>query len=124
MTQTAWIKLKAFKRDDNRDFLFVQNLTLGETDFNRFIRLNNQPVIAAENFGREENMSPVLIPTLSKDMNGHLKPTHRVIDVVYRANRKVLATLLWSNVDKPECFYAQCRLFARKKEDEEYQQVV
>ena len=33
-------------------------------------------------------------------------------------------TLLRYSVDKPESFYAQVRLFARKNEDEEFQQVV
>ena len=33
-------------------------------------------------------------------------------------------TLLRYNVDKPESSYAQVRLFARKKEDEKFQQVV
>ena len=30
------IKLKVFKEDDNKDFRLVQNLTLGEEDFNQF----------------------------------------------------------------------------------------
>ena len=33
-------------------------------------------------------------------------------------------TLLRYNVDKPESSYTQVRLFARKKEDEKFQQVV
>ena len=63
------VKLKVFKKNDNKDFRLIQNLTMGEADFNHFIRLRNQLAIAAENFVREENLSPVVIPTLSKDMN-------------------------------------------------------
>ena len=37
---------------------------MGEADFNRFILLRNQLVIATENFAREGNLSAVLIPTL------------------------------------------------------------
>ena len=47
------VKLNVFKKDDNKDFRLVQNLTLGEADFNQFMRLRIQLVIAAENFGRE-----------------------------------------------------------------------
>ena len=45
----------------------------GEADFNQFMRLRNQLVNAAENFAREENSTPVLIPTLSRDMDEQLK---------------------------------------------------
>ena len=92
---------------------------MGEADFNHFMRLRNQLVKAAENFAREENLTPVLIPTKSK-----LKVAHKVVDVRDRKNRKICVTLLRYNVDKPESFYAQVRLFARKKEDEKFQQVV
>ena len=42
---------------------------MGEAGFNQFLRLRNQLVNAAENFAREENLTPVLIPTMSKDMD-------------------------------------------------------
>ena len=57
-------------------------------DSNQFMRLTNQLVIA-ENLGREENLSPVLIPTKSKDMNEQFKLAHKVFDVVERPNRKI-----------------------------------
>ena len=55
------VKLKLFKKDDNKEFRLVQNRTMGEADFNQFMRLRNQLVKAAENFTREENLKPVLI---------------------------------------------------------------
>ena len=61
---------------------------------------------------------------MSKDMDEPLKPTHKLVDVVDRANRKICVTLLRYNVDKPESSYAQVWIFARKKEDENFQQVV
>ena len=61
---------------------------------------------------------------MSKDMDEQIKLAHKVNDVVDRANRKICVTLLRYNVDKPECSHAQVRLFARKKEDERFQQVV
>ena len=69
-------------------------------------------------------MTPVLIPTMSRDMDEQLKLSHKVVYVVDRTNRKICVTLLRYNVDKPENSYAQVRLFARKKEDEKFQQVV
>ena len=118
------VKLKVFRKDDKKEFRLVQNLTMGEADFNQFMRLRNQLVYAAENFAGEENLTPVQIPTLSKDMEEQLKLAHKVVDVVDRANRKVCVTLLRYNVDKPESSYAQVRLFVRKKEDEKFQQIV
>ena len=88
------------------------------------MRLRNQLVNAAENVAREENLMPELIPTKSKDMDEQLKLADKVVDVVDRANRKICVTLLQYNVDKPDNSYAQLRLFARKKEDEKFQEVV
>ena len=61
---------------------------------------------------------------MSKDMDEQLKLAHNVVDAVDRAIRKICVTLLRYNVDKPESSYAQTRFFARKKEDEKFQQVV
>ena len=88
------VKLKVFKKDDNEDFRLVQNLTMGEADFNQFIQFRNQLVNAAENFAREEILTPVLIPTMSKDMDEQLKLVHKVVDVADRANKKICLTLL------------------------------
>ena len=118
------VKLKVFKKDDNKEFQLVQNLTMGEADFNQFIGLRNQLVIEAEDFAREEKLSPVLIPTMSKDMDEQLKLSHKVVNVVDRASTKICVTLLRYNVDKPDISYAQVQLVARKKEDEKCEQNV
>ena len=76
------VKLNVFEEGDNKDFLLVQNLTVGVADFNQFMPLRNQLVIAAENFAREENLSLRLIPTLFKDMDEQLKLARKVVDVV------------------------------------------
>ena len=83
------VKLNVFRKDDTKEFRLVQNLTMGEADFNQFMRLRKQLVNAAENFAREENLIPVLIPTMSKDMDEQLKLAHKVVDVLDRANRKI-----------------------------------
>ena len=43
------VELKVFRKDEKKDFRLVQNLTMGEADFNQFMRLRNQTVNAAEN---------------------------------------------------------------------------
>ena len=119
------IKLKVFKKKDkNAEFRLRQNLSMEEADFNQFIRQRNQLVVAADNFRREQNLFPVLQSTLSKDMEEQLKLVHKVIDVVDRPNRSICVTLLRYNVYNPETSYAQVRLFGRKKEEENFQQIV
>ena len=66
------VKLKLFKKDDNKEFRLVQNLTVGEADVNQFMRLRNQLVNPAESFAREENLTQVLIPTMSNDIDEQL----------------------------------------------------
>ena len=70
VTPTTWIlNYKRFKREDrNAEFRLRQNISMGEADFNQFIRQRNQLVVAADNFLSEQNLSPVLQSTLSKDM--------------------------------------------------------
>ena len=97
---------------------------MGEADFNQFNRQRNQLVVAADNFLREGNLSPVLQSTLSEDMEEQLKLVHKVIDVVDRSNRKICVTMLRYKVDNPETPYAQVCLFGRKNEEEKLQQIV
>ena len=119
------IKLKVFKKiDKNAEFRLIQNFSMGEADFNQFIRQRNQLVVAADNCLREQNLSPVLQFTLSEDMEEQLKLVHKVIDVVDRPNRRICVTLLRYKVENPETFYAQVRLFGRKKEEEKFQQIL
>ena len=88
------------------------------------MRLRNQLVVAAEDFLAEENLSPVLLPTIFKVTNEQHKPTHKVFDFVERQYRKICVTLLRFNVDKQESLYTRVRIFAGNKEDENFQQIV
>ena len=97
---------------------------MGEADFNQFIRERNQLVLAAENFLRERNLSPVLQSTLSKDMEEQLKLVHKVINVADRPKRRICVTLLRYKVDIPETSYARVCLFGRKTEEKKFQQKV
>ena len=119
------IKLKVFKREDKKaEFRLRQNLSMGEADFNHFIRQRCQLVVAADNFRREQNLSPVLQSTLFRDMEEQLKLVHKVIDVVDRPNRRICVTLLRYKVKNPETSFAHVLLFGRKKEEEKLQQIV
>ena len=97
---------------------------MGEADFNQFIRQRNQLVVATDNFLREQKLSPILQSTLSKDIEEQLKLVHKAIDVVDRPNRKICVTMLRHKADNPDTCYAQVRLFGRKKEEENFQQIV
>ena len=118
-------KLKVFKREDkNAEFRLGQNLSMGEADFKQFIRQRNQLVVAADNFFREQNLSPVLQSTLSKDMEEQLKLVQKEIDVVDCPNRRICVTVLRYKAVNPETTYAQVRLYGWKTEEEKFQQIV
>ena len=53
----------------NKEFRLVQNLTMGEADFIQFMQFRNQLVNAAESFATGEHLTPVLMPSLSKDVD-------------------------------------------------------
>ena len=53
-----------------------------EAVFYQLMRFRNQLVNVAEGFGREEILSPVLIPAKSRDMGDQLKLAYKVIDIV------------------------------------------
>ena len=97
---------------------------MGEADFNQFNLQKNQLTVAAGNFLREENLSPVLQSTLCKDMEEQMKLVHKVIDVVDRPKRRICVTLLRYKAENPDTSYAQVRLFGRKTGEEKFQQTV
>ena len=118
-------KLKLFNREDkNAEFRLRKNFTMGKADFNQFVCKTTQLIVAANNFPREQNLSPVLHYTLSKDMEEQLKLVHKVIDGVDRPNKMICITVLRYKVNNPKSSYAQVRLFGRKTEEEKFQQVV
>ena len=92
------VKLKVFEKNDNKEFRLVQNLTMGEADFNQFMTLRNHLVNAAENFATEENLTSMLIPTISKDMDEQLKLAHKGVDVVDWANTKICCGTMWTSL--------------------------
>ena len=76
------VKWKMFKKDESKQFRLAQILTMGEADFNQFIRLRIQLVVAVRDFSKEENLPPVQVKLLAKDMEELLKLTPRVVEVV------------------------------------------
>ena len=119
------IKLKEFKREDkNEEFRLRQNPSMGEAEYNQFIRQRIQLVVAADNFLSEQILSLVLQSTLSKEMEEQLKLVDKVIDVEGCPNRTIFVTLLRYQADNPETSYAQVRLWGQKKDEEKFQQIV
>ena len=57
-------------------------------------------------------------------MEEQLKLVHEEIDDVDCPNRTICVTLLRYKADNPETSYAQVRLFGRKLEEENLQQIV
>ena len=96
------LNLKVLKKDDPRDFSLVQNVTIGESDFNQILRLSNQLVVAAKHIDRDQNMSPILTTTISRDMEEHLKAVQKVVDIVNRTNKTIGVISLRYKVDKSD----------------------
>ena len=115
------VETNVFKEANNKDFRMVQKLTMGEADFNQFMRLRNQLVSAAEESGTDKKVLPMLISTVFKDMDEQLNLAPKVIDVVDPACGKICETLLPYIVEKPDSSYAQVQQFPKKKEDEKFQ---
>ena len=89
-------------------------MAMGEADFNQFIRLRNKLVAAVRDYSKEENLTPVQVKLLAKDMEEQLKLTYKVVEVVDRPHRKICVTMLPYNVEKPETSYVQVRLVEKK----------
>ena len=64
------------------------------------------------------------VKLLGKDMEEQVKLKHKVVEVVDRPHRKVCVTMLRYNVEKPETSYVQVRLFAIRKDEEKFNQIV
>ena len=92
--QLLGCKTQFFKKDKSKDFWLIQNHTMGDEDFSMFMQFRNQLFTAAEDFAREKNLSPALIPTMSKDTDEQLKLIHKVYGVVDRANSKICGSVL------------------------------
>ena len=86
-----------FKKGDNRDFRLVQNVqtpTMEEADCKHFMHLRNELVITAGKFGKQENLSPVLITTVYEDLEEQISLADKVVDFVDRSYRTSWETLL------------------------------
>ena len=112
------------REEKNAEFRLRQNLSMGEADFNQFIRRRNQLVVAADNFLREQTLLPVLKSPLFKDMEEQLKLVHKMLDAVDCQNRRICVTLLRYEVDNPKHSYAQVHLLGQKMKEDKIQQIV
>ena len=118
------MKFKVFKKDENKQFRLAQNLTMGKTAFNQFIRLTNPLVVAVRDCSEGENLPPVQVKLLGKDMEEQLKVTHKVVGVADRKHRMICVTMLRYNLEKPKTSYVHVRLFGRRKDEQKFNQIV
>ena len=118
--QMLGLKLEVFKRDDNKDFRIVQNLTKGESHFTQFHGVRSHLVLAAGKLGTEQSLCPIQKSTIIKNMDQQLKPAQKVVDVVCRPYGKNCLTTLRYNVDKTECSHAQVRIFQRTRRERNF----
>ena len=72
------VKLKVFKKGETKEFRVLQNLTKGEAYLEHFGQLKSQLVVIAKDFGTKRHLNPVLIPTVSKDLDEKLKLAKRL----------------------------------------------
>ena len=61
---------------------------------------------------------------LAKHQEEQLKITHKVVEVVDQPHKKICVTMLGYNVKKPKTSYVQVRLFGRRKDEENFNQIV
>ena len=97
---------------------------MGEADFNQFVRLRNQLVVAVRDFSKEENLPLVQMKLLAIDMEEQLKLTHKIVEVVDRPHRKICVTMLRYNAEKPEISLVQRRMFGKRRDEEKFNQNV
>ena len=122
-----YVRLKIFKKGDNKCFRMVRNLSEEKAHFDQFLGLQKQPVVAADNLRRGENLSPLQTLTNCKALNEHLKwaqKTFEVGDWANKKDKKVWVNLLRYNVDKPDVSNAEVPFFARKKVDDKHEQIL
>ena len=83
------------------------------------MRLKNQLINSTEGFSGEQKFISHLDTNKFKVMNEQVKLAVSLVDFVDRPNRKRSVTMLRYGVDKPVNSFAQVRIRARKKEEEE-----
>ena len=118
------VKLNVFNRDKNKQFRRAQNLTMGEADFIQFTGERNQLLVAIRDLSKEENLPPVQVKLLAKNLEEQLKFTHKIEEVVGQPHRNIYVTMLRYNVEKPQTSYVQVRLLGRRKNEEKFNQIV
>ena len=111
------VKLQNFKNDDNKEFRLVQNLTMRETEFNRFMRLIYQLVNAAE------NSSTVLIPTTSEDMDQTTQTGSQGSWLSGSSKQNDLTDCIAAHWWQAWVFLCSSQIISREKDDEKFQQI-
>ena len=80
--------------------------------------------MAAERFCRDYELSLIEITNKFKDLPEQVNLVNKMVDVVDKSNRDFYVLLLQYNVEKPQSFYAQVQIFAKRKEEVEFEPIV
>ena len=105
------VKLKVFKKDENKQFRLAENFTMGEAEFNQFIRLKNQLVVAAINncqrLYQRGKSTPCAGETSSKRHGGASQTYTQSCKTSSSITQKVLRDYAALHVEKTETSYVQ-----------------
>ena len=84
------------------------------------MNLRSQLVAEAESFRREQKLSTVQNAKISKVMVEQISLGNSGVNVVDQPRKKISVLLLHYSAYKAQTFYAQVRIFAKCKEEEEF----
>ena len=122
------IKLEIFKIDQDGEFRMHQCLSISEKDFNDFMRMKDELLVATTEFATVQGLQlqPITIGPFAREMETQLKMAHKVYNVVDLSHRRICVTMLRYKVKIPKTSYVQIRLFTPDKDFQagRFQQIV
>ena len=81
------------------------------------MRLKSQLNITAEKFDGEQNLSPIHIPTMSKDRDKQFELAQRSVDIFDCPKRKICVSMQRYKTDKPQRFCSQVRFYKQSRKE-------
>ena len=117
------VKLEVFKKNDSRNLRLVQNITR-MVRFQPIHMIDQSAVRSGRKLSQRSKAVPLLITTISENLEYQLKLVDKAVYVVERTIKRKCGTQQRYSMGKPENFYPEIGLFATKKEKKKYQQNV
>ena len=95
-----------------------QCLGISENDFNDFMRMKNELLVATTEFATVQGhqLRTVTIGAFAREMETQLKMAHKVYNVVDLSHRRICVTMLQYKVKISEPSYGQVQVFTPKKD--------